>query len=78
MSEQTEQEIRRIAWCMTEQAHFGRSTVADPPPCAVIPAWRMEEARAAYHLGARHDGRGEMHGPVRALGDAGHRLVASD
>ena len=62
-----EQEIRRIAWCLTECAHFGRVTVADPPDCAVIPSWRMEEARAAFALGARHDGHGTLHGPVSPL-----------
>jgi hypothetical protein len=69
MSEPTERELRRIAWCMTETAHFGRSIRPDPPTCAEIPRWRMDEARAAYALGARHDGDGSLHGPVRNLGE---------
>lgn len=60
-------EIRRIAHCMAEAAHFGRSISAEPHPDASIPEWRMAEARAAYSLGARHDGRGELTGPVESL-----------
>ena len=68
MMDPSDIEIRRIAWCMAEVAHFGAVTTADPPACAVIPPWRMAEARAAYALGARHDGRGVLHGPVPSLG----------
>lgn len=69
MSEPSEQELRRIAHHLTEVAHFGRAISGECPSVAVIPEWRMAEARAAYHLGARHDGRGELHGPTEALGD---------
>ena len=67
MTAPTDTDLRRLAWHMSEVAHFGRAIVPDPPACAVIPAWRMAEARAAWHLGARHDGAGALCGPVRAL-----------
>ena len=68
MTEPSEQELRDLAWALIEAAHFGRSTEPRCPPCAVLPVWRMAEARAAWSLGARHDGRGETHGPVLPLG----------
>ncbi len=68
MTEPTEQELRDIAWHMTEVSHFGRATTGTCPEVASIPPWRMAEARAAWHLGARHDGRGELHGPAVDLG----------
>lgn len=67
MSGPGEQELRDIAWCMVEAAHFGRSIEPRCPAVAVLPAWRMAEARAAWSLGARHDGRGALHGPVPSL-----------
>ena len=68
MSEPSEQELRDIAWCMVEAAHFGRSIEPHCPDVAVLPAWRMAEAQAAWSLGARHDGRGALCGPLRSLG----------
>lgn len=68
MSEPTDTELRRISWLMMEAAQFGRSTQPEPPEGLEFPEWRIAEARAAYALGARHDGRGELHGPVRDLG----------
>ncbi len=76
--EPTEQDLRRIAWCMVEAAHFGRCLRPEPPPCASIPAWRIDEARAAWAMGARHDGRGDLHGPVRALGEDTEAATASE
>lgn len=69
MTDPTEQDIRRIAHHLTEAAHFGRAISGEPHPEATFPPWRLAEARAAYHLGARHDGQGELCGPTEALGD---------
>lgn len=69
MSEPTEQEIRNIAWHMTEVAHFGRGITGEAPACATFPPQRMAIARAMWCLGARHDGRGELHGPTENLSE---------
>ena len=68
VDEPTDAELRRIAWHMSESAHMGGvATCGECPADAEIPEWRMAEARAAYALGARHDGRGNLHGPVESL-----------
>lgn len=68
MSEPTEQELRRIAHHMVEVSHFGKAIDGECPSVEVVQPWLMAMARAAWHLGARHDGRGEVHGPTRDLG----------
>lgn len=69
MNEPTDHDLRLLAHALTEAAHFGRITATAPHPDAAFPSWRMEEARAAWHLGARYDGAGDLHGPARSLGE---------
>lgn len=66
MVEPTEAELHRIARCLLDEAQ--RLPPRTDGSGRLPDGWALTAARAAWSLGARHDGRGELHGPVVDLG----------
>jgi hypothetical protein len=65
--EPTDAELHRIARALIDAVHTER--LPPNPHGAPLPVgWMRVAARAAWSLGARHDGEGVLCGPVRRLG----------
>ncbi len=64
MSEPTDAELDAIARAILDDAQRLPRPTEDG---RVGPTWARTMARAAWSLGARHDGRGTLHGPVEDL-----------